>query len=700
MADRATRHLKGLNPQQCEAVRQTEGPVLVLAGAGSGKTRVITRRIAYILARGLAEPKQVMAVTFTNKAAAEMRERVGELIGRRAAQEVALSTFHSFCLRVLRRHIEHLGYRRNFSIAGESDARALLRRVVDDMSTRERRFSPGTFQAAISLYKNKHGAPDPERPGPVANETEEKYEAHMAHVYERYQSALRAANSLDFDDLLLHTLELWRGHPQLLNRARRQFRYVMVDEYQDTNRVQYELMHMLVAEHRNFCVVGDDDQSIYGWRGADVRNILDFERDFPEARIITLDQNYRSTETILAAANSVIRNNTQRREKKLWSELGKGRALDWFVTADEEAEAKEAVKWLQYIRARTGARFRDFALLYRSNLQSKPLEIAFRQAGIPYVVYGGQDFFERAEVKDIICYLKLIANPHDEAAFLRVINMPRRGIGDVTLHKVHDICREKKVSLGKALAELLKHGGAEAQAKGGAPAAAWAQTERGIRDFLKLIQHFRQRFRSGHAPLHEVCRDYVRAIDYQGELDRTCKNPEAAFNRWQNVELVLGAVEQYAKEAKAPSLVGFLDESHLNTDQDRAGRNQEDRDAVTLMTIHSAKGLEFPYVFIMGIEDGLLPHERSVKENGLDEERRLFYVALTRGRRHVTLFEAVSRTRHGHARVTATSRFTREIPAELVRMQVRAAREMVAAAVAPSEPKPKKRASRTRRRKP
>ncbi len=682
MPPSTSKYLDGLNPPQREAVLQTEGPVLLLAGAGSGKTRVITQRIAYLLAKKLARPPEILAVTFTNKAAAEMRKRVAGLVGKKMAGGVMISTFHSFGLKLLRQHIGSLGYRRNFSIAGESDGRTLLRRVVDDMGGPDAAFSPAAFQAYISLYKNSNQEPDPEKPLPVKNAAGEKYHEHMGHVFAQYQSALRAANSIDFDDLLLLTLKLWREHPAILAASRKQFKYVMVDEYQDTNQVQLELVRMLTEESRNLCVVGDDDQSIYSWRGADSRNILDFERRFPEAKVITLEQNYRSTETILAAANSVIKNNSPRREKKLWSGLGKGRPIDWFVVGDEEEEARHAVKWLQEIQAKTGARHRDFALLYRSNIQSKPIEIAFRKAGIPYVVLGGQDFFERAEVRDIVSYLKVLANPRDETAFLRVVNMPRRGIGDTTLHRVHDLCRTEKCSLSKAMAETL--------GRGLAPGAA----EKGIRDFLGLLKHFRQRFRERSGSLREIAEDLVGAIDYYGELERTCKQPHQAQARWQNVELVLSALGDYETDAAAPTLTGFLDESHLNSDPGRESKRERSEKAVTLMTIHSAKGLEFPFVFIMGVEEGLIPHERSLREANLDEERRLFYVALTRGQRHVTLFETLSRQKFGKERMSKTSRFLAEIPESLLNRRVRAVRSMVEERVEPPKPKPKKRPRR------
>ncbi len=645
--------LNGLNaPQRC-AVTTTEGPVMVIAGAGSGKTRVITRRIAYLIGAAYAEPGEILAVTFTNKAAEEMRERVMELVGG-AARECVVSTFHAFCLRVLRQDIERIGYRRNFTIYTESDARTLLRRVTDEMGGQSERFCPAMFHAAISLRKNAGETPETLKGRPMRNATQEKYETHLGDVYERYQSALRAANSLDFDDLLLHTLRLWRSCPEALENVRKRFRYIMVDEYQDTNRLQYDLLSLLAAERRNLCVVGDDDQSIYSWRGAAARNILDFEKDYPEATVITLDQNYRSTTTILDAANSVILNNETRRPKRLWSALGKGRAVDRIVVADEEAEAREAAQWLLHVMRRTRAAFSDFVVLYRSNIQSKPFELAFRQAGIPYVVVGGQDFFERAEVKDVISYLKIIANPRDECAFLRVVNMPRRGIGDAVMHQVHDICRLERCSLGKALSLTLERG------------LAPARGAQGIRDFLGIVQGFRKRFQQPKDGLRKVVEELVLEIDYAGEIERMSKNRAQAQARIDNIDSVLQAVDAYEKSVESPSLAGFLDHTHLNGDAPREQKRDNNGNVARLMTIHSAKGLEFPFVFIVGVEESLLPHEQSVKEGNLEEERRLFYVALTRGRRHVTLFEAVKRTRNGKERTCLPSRFLAEIPESLI----------------------------------
>lgn len=677
-------HLAGLNDRQREAVLHTEGPLLVLAGAGSGKTRVITCRVGHLIANGLARPEEILAVTFTNKAASEMRHRLTGLIGTSAAKPVFISTFHSYCLNVLRQHGERIGYRRNFSIASESDSRALLRRVVDELPTRDA-FSTGIFATEISLFKNRNVEPDAERKRPVATATEERYEEYLHHVYHGYHAALRACNAMDFDDLLLQTLRLWSDVPEVGRECRGKFKYVLVDEYQDTNRVQFELVKYLVQDHRNLCVVGDDDQSIYAWRGADARIILDFDKHYTDAKVITLDQNYRSTGAILSAANSVIGNNETRREKALWSQLGEGRPLDWFIVADEEAEAREAIRWMKHIQEKTGAKWSDFAFLYRSNQQSQPLEIALRQAAVQYVVVGGQDFFERAEVKDIISYLKVLVNPRDEAAFLRVINMPRRGIGDQTLHKVHELCIEKNCSLGQALAEILKAGKpvVEQQAlfEEETPDNSWGRTEQGIREFLSLMQEFRNRLKDLQpVKLRKVVEDLILAIDYRGELERTCKNKGQLEARWVNVEHVLKAIGDYEAKAENPTLRGFLDETHLNGDGPSASREERRQSGVTLMTIHSAKGLEFPYVFLFGCEEGLIPHQKSIEQNTLEEERRLFYVALTRAKRHASLFECLSRTKSGKEKFTTTSRFMKEIPQQLLNKRVLAVREGITTA--------------------
>ena len=666
--------LRHLNPEQRAAVCQSDGPVLVLAGAGSGKTRVITTRIAYLIEQGLAQPSGILALTFTNRAAAEMRERVARIVGTDLSRSIVLSTFHSFCVRVLRAEIERLGYRRNFTISSASDARTLLRRCVEDLDGVRESLDPGRLLDRIGMMKSA-GLEPGERPTVAAPpetdaqkaETQAKYDKWLPEVFERYESALRAANSLDFDDLLGLTLRLWQEHPRVLARYQKHFGYVMVDEYQDTNRVQYKLLRALVDRSRNLCVVGDDDQSIYSWRGADVGNILSFEKDFPDAKVIKLEQNYRSTETILEAANAVIAHNTARRAKNLWSRNGLGRAVDWFVTADDEHEAKEAVGLVRHIRSKTGAAYRSFAVLYRSNQQSRPFEIALRQAAIPYTVFGGPEFFDRVEVKDLLAYLKIIANPRDEPSLLRVVNVPRRGIGDATLHRVHEICRQHGVSTTKGLRLVLEGGGLA------------SNTAAGVREFLGLVSLFRKRFRDCGGRLAGTAMDLVDATRYRDEVVRVCKTAGQFEARWGNLEALIAAIANYEERADSPTLTGFLDESALARDDDQGNRQERRTEGVCLTTIHSAKGLEFPFVLIAGVEEGLLPHEKSVGDRALEEERRLFYVALTRAQRHVALFEALAREGRGRRRMTRTSRFVAEMPQERVKQRIRAARDRAAA---------------------
>jgi superfamily I DNA/RNA helicase len=654
-----------LNPEQHAAVTHVDGPLVVLAGAGSGKTRVITQRIAHLLREGHAKPGQILALTFTNKAANEMRERVAELIGRNAASRVFLGTFHAFCLRVLRREIERLGYRKNFSVSSESDVRTIMRRVLDDMDGVKDSFSPKLFLERITSIKNSGEpgeAPEESEEKDSDTETEAKYRKWLPAIYEKYQSALRAANTLDFDDLLVLTAELWRKHPEVLARYQNRFRYILVDEYQDTNAVQYRLLRALAGDRGNLFVVGDDDQSIYGWRGADIRNILDFESDFPNAEVVKLEQNYRSTQTILDAANAVIVRNKQRRPKKLWSALGEGRAIDHFVTADSESEANTAVEWLQHILQRTGASFGDFAVLYRSNIQSRPFEIAFRRAGIPYVVRGGQDFFERTEVRDMLAYLRVIANPNDEAAVLRVINMPRRGVGDAALHQIHDLCRNESVSFLKAMRMARDRGLLSSRAS------------QGIGEFLGLTGMYRSQFEEGHRAIPDLIEGLIDASGYRAELRRIAKTPGQWIQRSENLDAVMQAAEQYCEATRKPTLTEFLDQCSLEPPDEPRRSGAQDQRSATLMTVHSAKGLEFPFVFITGVEEGLMPHDKNAVGPGLEEERRLFYVALTRAQRHVTLFEAIERDRHGRPRLTTTSRFVAELPEGSVNVRHRAVR--------------------------
>lgn len=682
---KSTELTRQLNAEQKAAVLHTEGPLLVLAGAGSGKTRVVTSRIAHLLNECEVAPSEILAVTFTNKAASEMRERVAGLVGKKRAAGVTISTFHSFCLSVLRKDIEHLGYRKNFAVSSEADSRTLLRRVLNDMDGVHETFSPSIFREEIGRLKGETASKTAKKKKNSETATQAKYAKWVPSVYEAYQSALRAANALDFDDLLAFVLRLWDEYPEVLKRYQQDYRYVMVDEYQDTNQVQHQLLKQLVAKHKNLCVVGDDDQSIYGWRGADVGNILNFRKHFPGAEIIHLAHNYRSTETILEAANALIGNNRGRHDKKMIANGERGRPIDRIISADEEHEAKMIVEWLEYIQSKTGAEYDDFTVLYRSNTQSRPIEIALRMASIPYKVYGGQDFYDRAEVRDILAYLKLLTNPRDEASFLRAVNMPRRGIGDVALHVVHDICREQGISFGKAMAEALKTGRMHGTA------------ERGVRTFLALMDEFRGRLRKRDSRLSDIVRDLVDRIRYRDEIDRTSKSLEAASLKWENVETVIHAVEQYEQTTAHPLLSGFLDESTLCSDDDRNEDEDDRHPVVSLMTVHSAKGLEFPFVFIAGFEEGLFPHAKSVLGRELEEERRLFYVALTRAQRHVTLFECVSRTIRGREKMAEPSRFLKELPDSLIKTRIHAVRDRVEARVA-AAPKEKSNAGKRKAR--
>jgi len=671
---------QGLNDAQRAAVNHVTGPLLVIAGAGSGKTRVITHRVAALIGRGHARPEEVLAVTFTNKATGEMRDRLRDLLGEES-RRICIETFHAYCVRELRRFADRLGWRKDFSIASESDSRAIIRRATEDIASNGDGLSLDIVRDCLSRMKN-NGADvpaeeDPELPDTLAASPRgEKYRQYLRLIFDRYQSALRAANSMDFDDLLVMTLRLWKTCPDVLDDARRRARFILVDEYQDTNRVQFELIRTLAGPERNVCVVGDDDQAIYGWRGADVRNILQFERYFPGARVITLDINYRSTGMIIEAANCVIRNNRQRREKTLRTVHGPGRKLDLFTTADDGHEAVEAVRWLQHIRRKTGAPWSAFAMLYRTGAQAQPLELVLRAADIPYEVFGSQEFFERMEVRDIVAYLRLIANPRDEQALLRVVNVPRRGIGDATLELAHQICMRESKTLGMALATILE--------RGAAPRAALA----GIRSFLNLMMTYRKRFHAAGRKLPEVARDLVADAGYLEFLETSSRSQTQYEARVEGVNMVLNTLTRYADTAECPTLRNFLDRTHLNAERFDNGRDDRSVNAVSLMTVHSAKGLEFPYVFILGLEEGLFPHARSVEENGIEEERRLFYVALTRGMKMVSLFHALER-RHGEKTLPAEpSRFLAEIPESQI---IRQPRTILAAPTKKKEEKPRKR---------
>jgi len=634
-----SRLLEPLNPQQREAVELTEGPLLILAGAGSGKTRVITYRIAYLIeARGVP-PESILAVTFTNKAADQMKERVARLLSHNLETWPHISTFHSFCVRVLRRAIDRLGYSRDFSIYDEDDQARVVKVCVQDLGLSEQMGSPRGVLAQISYAKNRGVTPE-ELYRDAVDPTREK----LASVFERYERKLRLANALDFDDLLLKTVELFYQAPDVCQAYNRQFRYVLVDEYQDTNRTQYQLVRQLTLEHRNLCAVGDEDQSIYRWRGADIENILSFEKDYSETRIIRLERNYRSTQVILDAATAVVSRNVARKGKTLWTDRAGGAHVGLFEAQDADEEALfVAGEILGALTAGEGS----VGVLYRTNAQSRVLEEAMRRCSINYRVVGGFSFYARAEIKDVLAYARLAGNSRDSAAFLRVVNVPPRGIGDTTLDALETSARRAGISLWEALEQELT-------AK-----LLPARSLKALESFQVLMRELvaeRERL-----SMSEFFKNLLERTGYLAML-RAENSPEAE-SRIENLqELVNAAAEA---EEQGETLAEFLDHATLVSDTD----DFDERARVTLMTLHSAKGLEFSTVFLVGLEEGLFPHKLSLDDvAALEEERRLCYVGMTRAQDRLVL--AWARTRRSFAREayepTRPSRFLREVPPQLV----------------------------------
>lgn len=648
--------LRTLNPQQREAVKTIHGPVLILAGAGTGKTRVITFRIAHLIAQGVA-PGNILAVTFTNKAAREMQERVRQLLPRPARrsddekpERPTLCTFHSLCVRILRQHIERLGYKRNFVIYDESEQLSAIRKILSHISAKGEKPDPQAILSLLSRFRNGG-----ERAVAFADPG---VRAMAEHVASRYESALRACNAVDFDDLILLTLRLFREHPDALEACRAKYRYVMVDEYQDTNAAQFELVHALTREHRNLCVVGDDDQSIYGWRGAEVANLLDMEKHYPEVKVIKLEQNYRSTTTILNAANAVIKNNARRRGKQLWSQKGAGPKITLFTFQDEEEEARNVVEEIETARLTRRAPWSDHAVLFRTNGQSRPLETELRKKGVRYHLVGGQSFFDRREVRDFLAYLKVMLNPHDDVSLLRIANVPARGLSDVTMQRLLAASQERKCSVFTAMKNPVVQ------------ASFLARTRESIEGFVALLEHTARRLHQEAPgpvnPLASWADGFLDQIGYFAELRRSEKTPEAGENRLRNLKELVASLDRDAGPGGTPAerLERFLEEVTL--DSEREDEDEPKGDAVTLITMHSCKGLEFPHVFIVGLEEGLLPHARSKAEGTLDEERRLFYVAITRAQLSLKLSHCAARRKYGQLAPCHPSSFLRELPEELV----------------------------------
>jgi len=655
--------LDDLNTPQREAVLATEGPLLVLAGAGSGKTRVLTYRIAHLVHGLGVSPRAILAFTFTNKAAGEMRERVAYLLAG-APRDLWVGTFHATGVRILRLEGRALGIEPGFVIYDTDDQEALIRRILRDLDLTDRESSPKAVRSAISAAKN-----DLLTPADLEAQAESFRDQRIVRIFVEYAKRLRDANALDFDDLIGEPIRLFEEFPEVRDRFAQRFRYVLVDEYQDTNPAQVRLIQHLASAHRNLCVVGDDDQSIYGWRGADVTNILSFEQQYPEARAIRLEQNYRSTGNILAAANAVVRRNASRKEKTLWTEREAGDLLRLILTGDEEEEAARVVATVTEEVNRLGVPLADMAVLYRTNAQSRALETAFRNAAIPYQLVGGVAFYQRREVKDLISYLRLAANPDDDLALTRIVNVPRRGIGATTLDRLAVHASREGRSLYRSLDSLdmaLE-----------LPASARSR----LGEFRTLIEEVRRR---AEEPVDLVLQDLVSRLGYLEHLESD--DPDTAWDRAENVQELVAGAHVFVKRNDPGDLVSFLSEVALLTDVDRVDEGAE---KVRLMTMHNAKGLEFSVTCITGLEDGLLPHSSSIDTpDGLEEERRLFYVALTRAKDRAHLFSAVSRQRWGGPSASVTSRFLDEIPEDLLEVVELPARRRARPAPRPASRRP------------
>jgi DNA helicase II / ATP-dependent DNA helicase PcrA len=634
-ASPTTHHVRlfDLNPQQLEAVKATRGPVLILAGAGTGKTRVITARIAYLLSEGVSADK-ILAVTFTNKAANEMRKRVAAMRENTKGSKLTICTFHALCVRILRQDIDKLGYKSTFSIYDESDQLGLIRKIITRLAAASEKLDPNAARSFISKIKNQ---------GRKILPSEQTLEAA---VFRRYQEELKTFNAVDFDDLLILAVQLLNEFPDVRTRWQNRFDFMMVDEFQDTNRLQLDLVRQLGGSHRNVCVVGDDDQSIYGWRGAEISNILEFERDFPNPKIVKLEQNYRSTSAILGAANSIIRHNPRRRPKSLWCENGDGQPVRLVQVPDDREEANYVVGEIQKQQLAEQCRWAEFAVIFRMNAQSRLIEENLRRLHIPYRVVGGRSFFERREVKDLLAYLSCLVNPQDDVSLLRIVNTPARGIGASTIELAIQESNKTNQSVFETLvSEPFQH-------------LLSQRTREAIRKFAELIDEFETKMSEPLTNFSKVVEELLRQIDYFQDLRRGCKTPEESLNREENVRELIRAIAEYQSRS-TEGLPGFLAETAL--DRERQEEPEKSADGVTLITFHAAKGLEFSQVFLLGLEEGLLPHNRSKLEGNLDEERRLFYVGITRAKRGLTVTHCTNRLKYGSPAPCHPSSFLKDL---------------------------------------
>src|SRR5205809_1005593 len=640
------RYLADLNEAQREAVLATEGPLLVVAGAGSGKTRVLTYRVAHLLHAVGVKPNEILAITFTNKAADEMRERLERMRGA-TARAIWILTFHAACGRMLRREAERLGYRSNFTIYDDQDQVRLVKACLEELGKDPKRFSPRGIHAQISRSKNQLVSPEQ-----YLSQVSSFWDQTVAETYELYQRRLHGSNAVDFDDLLMLTVEVLERFPDALTRWRKAFRYVLVDEYQDTNHAQYRLLQLLGGEHGNVCAVGDPDQSIYAFRGADIRNIMEFERDFPGTRVIALEQNYRSTNHILRAANAVIEENRERKPKRLFSELGEGDPVRVVEVEDEHAEARfVAAEIASLLDGELSGN--EIAVFYRTNAQSRVLEDVLVRQDVPYQVIGGPRFYERAEIRDATAYLTVLSNSLDAGSLLRIANRPRRGIGDTSLARL--------VTHAEGAGRTLWEAMADPEAAGVAAASS------------RAIRAFRATMESLQALSQELAVDELleRVLEKSGmieafEAERTIE----ARGRIENLQELVGVAREYRQQAEDATLAGFLQDISLVSDQDTI---RDERGVVTLMTLHNAKGLEFRAVFMIGMEEGVFPHIRAIEEQGVEEERRLCYVGMTRAMERLTLTHTLSRSLFGRRNYNLASRFLDELPQEAERERLRPA---------------------------
>ena len=638
--------LADLNPAQREAVLHVDGPLLVVAGAGSGKTRVLTHRVAHLIRAHGVKPNEILAITFTNKAAAEMRERLERTLGR-TARAIWILTFHAACGRILRREAERLGYRSSFTIYDQADQVRVVKACLEELGKDPKRFTPRGIHSQISNAKNQLISPED-----YASRVASFWDQTVAEVYELYQRRLFASNAVDFDDMLMLTVQVLERFPEALERWQTTFRHVLVDEYQDTNHAQYRLLQLLAAKHRNVFAVGDPDQSIYAFRGADIRNILDFERDFGGAGVIALEQNYRSTNSILEAANAVIDNNRDRKPKRLWSDLGQGDPVEVVEVEDEHAEARfVAAEIARQVEAGNSAS--EIAVFYRTNAQSRVLEDVLVRQGVPYQVIGGPRFYERAEIKDAVAYLAVLNNSTDAVSLMRIVNRPRRGIGDTSIQRL--------VAHADALGISLWEATADPEAAG--VAAASARALRSFRTMMESLMSAAQEL--------EVDELVQAVLERSGtieayEAERTIE----ARGRIENLEELVGSAQEYRARVEEPALSGFLEEVQLQSDQDTLA---SDAAQVTLMTIHNAKGLEYRFVFLIGMEEGIFPHSRSIEDNEVEEERRLAYVGMTRAMERLTMTHATARSLYGRREYNLASRFLDELPASVERERLQPA---------------------------